>query len=248
MKDTLASAEQWVKLDEGGYGNDPNDHGGPTKYGITIEDYRENVNPHGTAADVSRLTIDQAFKIYVTRYWNPCDCDLLPVGVDYFTFDSAILSGTGTAIRWLQRAVGAVPDGQIGPKTLAAVAADHPMDILLKMEALRRQRLRTLAQWPIYGRGWTNRVNKSKTRALKLIKAQPALEESHPTPAVPAGPITQVAAPISPAPEGPTLTTAPALPEGKAFSIVPASPSNPTTDPQVQGGGRTGASTGDGKR
>lgn len=187
MKETLAKARLWVQQDEGGYSNDADDPGGPTKFGIDIRDYRSYIDPQGTAADVEKLTIEKAFEIYKERYWDTCSCDLLPVGVDYFTFDSGLLSGVGTAIRWLQRSVGATPDGFIGPKTLAAIDKDHPLDIVLKMEALRRQRLRTLSLWSIYGRGWTNRVNKATLRAKKLIAEVPALVESHPTPAVPVG-------------------------------------------------------------
>jgi lysozyme family protein len=200
MKSTLVSAEKWCELDEGAYTNDPDDPGGLTKFGITLEDYRSYISPTGTAEDVAALELPQAFKIYKERYWDPCSCDALPVGVDYFTFDSAILSGVGTAIRWLQRAVGATPDGRIGPKTMAAVAADHPLDILLKMEALRRQRLHTLPTWWKYGRGWTNRVNRAVTRSKKLIAAEPALP-AHPTPATPVGTASPRFAGVSPVPE-----------------------------------------------
>lgn len=171
MRQTLEQAKLWVSLDEGGYSNEPHDPGGPTKFGIDFRDYHAYIDPKGTAEDVKNLTLDQAFKIYEDRYWNPCSCNLLPVGVDYFTFDSALLSGVGAAIRWLQRAVGAEPDGKIGPKTMAKVAEADPLSVLTKMEAYRRARLHTLANWSVYGRGWTNRVNKATARAKKLIQS-----------------------------------------------------------------------------
>lgn len=220
MKATQLNAQRWVEQDEGGYGDDPNDPGGPTKFGITIYDFRSWFKaPEATAEDVAALKIEDAFEIYASRYWAPCSCDLLPPGVDYFTFDSAILSGTGPAIRWVQRAVGALPDGNIGPKTLAALNADHPLDIVAKMEALRRSRLRSLPTWVHFGRGWTNRVNKAVSRAKKLIADAPnALElaQAHPTPAVPGDGVPGPSkAPINPTPEEVTLN-------GKASSTTEA--------------------------
>lgn len=171
MRETLEKAKLWVEQDEGGYTNEAKDPGGPTKYGIDFRDYHAYIDPKGTAEDVARLTLEEAFKIYEERYWNPCSCNLLPIGIDYFVFDSALLSGVGTAIRWLQRAVGANADGKIGPKTLAAIAKADPLTTLTKIEAYRRARLHTLPQWNVYGRGWTNRVNKSTMRAKKLIQS-----------------------------------------------------------------------------
>lgn len=221
MRENLAKAKQWLLQDEGNFDNDPDDPGGPTKYGITIYDYRSWFKkPQATAADVERLTIEEAFEIYEERYWKPCSCDLLPSGIDYFTYDSGMLSGTGTAIRWLQRAIGAVPDGIIGPKTLAALGRDHPLDVLAKMEALRRMRLRTLPTWWKYGRGWTNRVNKSVARAKKLIADAPNAEklaELHPTPALPAGDASPRKAPILSTPEEVTL-------DGNSTSLASGAP------------------------
>lgn len=170
MKENFERTLGWVKIDEGGYTNDPHDNGGPTNFGITQEDLSSWVGHKISALAVRNMSFDVAKKIYRKKYWDECSCDHLPPGIDYFTFDSGILSGTGTAIKWLQRAVGAKPDGVIGDSTLAAIEADEPLAILEKMESLRRSRLRSLSDWRHFGRGWTNRVNKSKARALKLIK------------------------------------------------------------------------------
>src|SRR5512146_2878001 len=55
---------------EGGYSNHPNDPGGPTNFGITIFDYRKSVKPGATAADVRAMTVEEAKRIYRTRYWD----------------------------------------------------------------------------------------------------------------------------------------------------------------------------------
>ena len=107
---------------EGGYSNHPSDPGGPTNWGITIFDYRKYVNPKATAADVRRMTVEVARKIYRDKYWNALRCDELPAGVDYATFDYGVNSGISRAAKVLQRLLGVDADGEIGPNTLAAAA------------------------------------------------------------------------------------------------------------------------------
>ena len=170
MKENFDRIIPWVHQDEGEFSNDPHDTGGPTRLGITIHDYRKwTGNKNATALDVKNMSEAMVRDIYKEWYWDAVNGDELPSGVDYFMFDSGLLSGTVTASRWLQRCVGVKPDGIIGPRTLEAIRKDEPLQVLLKVEKLRRQSLRSLKQWSRYGRGWTNRVNKSKARALKLI-------------------------------------------------------------------------------
>lgn len=171
MKENFFKTLAFVKIDEGAYSNHPNDPGGPTRLGITIHDYRRWTGRHVDANDVRRMPESVVGEIYKKWYWDTCKCDLLPSGVDYFVFDSGILSGTGTAAKWLQRAVGTSPDGKIGPKTIEAANRLPAKTTILKMETLRRNRLRSLSNWRYFGKGWTNRVNKSKARAVKLIGA-----------------------------------------------------------------------------
>ena len=67
---------------EGGYSNDPNDPGGETKYGIS-----KRYNPD---VDVASLTLEQAKKIYLERYWIPAGCDNQPYPLDICLFDGAV--------------------------------------------------------------------------------------------------------------------------------------------------------------
>lgn len=171
MIDNFEKMIKWVHQDEGEYSDDKGDPGGPTRLGITIHDYRRWFkDPLASAEDVKKLTEDQVRAIYKAWYWDELSCDLLPSGVDYFMFDSGLLSGTRTAAKWLQRSVGARADGLIGEKTLELVQKDDPLQLLIKIERLRRSSLRSLPGWRRFGRGWTNRVNKSKLRAVKLIE------------------------------------------------------------------------------
>lgn len=171
MRETFEKMIAWVHADEGEYSNDPKDPGGPTRLGITYKDLaRYRGIPEKSAwSKVRGMKEDEVKAIYRKFYWDPLSCDDLPIGVDYFLFDSGLLSGIGTAAKWLQRSVGATPDGEIGPKTLAALDGKAPAVLLGDLVTRRRASLKSLSLWRTYGKGWTNRVNKSRTRAVKLI-------------------------------------------------------------------------------
>src|SRR5258708_4885220 len=103
MKNNFNDCLNRVLKDEGGYSNHPADPGGTTNYGITLRDYRDNINPRGTANDVKNMRLADAKQIYRTKYWNALGCDNLASGVDYTCFDYGVNSGLGRPRKALQR-------------------------------------------------------------------------------------------------------------------------------------------------
>jgi lysozyme family protein len=98
-----------------GYVNDPNDHGGETKFGIAQKFI--------TDLCVRDATLEQAQKVYYDRYWIQSGCDRIPSPLDLLHFDTAVNMGVGTAVKFLQTEVGAKADGSFGPATIAALIA-----------------------------------------------------------------------------------------------------------------------------
>lgn len=159
---------------EGGYTNHPSDPGGPTKYGITIHDYRKYVNKSGTAADVKAMTLEQAMGIYRARYWDSQKCDLLPSGVDYAIFDYGVNSGIGRSGKVLRRLLG-MPDNT-HVITNAVVSAANKRDAAELVKAICDERLaflKRLRTWPTFGKGWGRRVAEVRAHALKLAGNPP---------------------------------------------------------------------------
>src|SRR5690606_26851833 len=104
MKENFSKILEWVKKDEGPYSNHPEDNGGPTRYGITIHTLRRwRKDKSLSAEDVKNLSEEEVHQIYKKWYWDAVRADDLPSGLDYFMFDCGLLSGVGTAIKWLQR-------------------------------------------------------------------------------------------------------------------------------------------------
>ena len=161
MKSNYELAYSLIREKEGGYANRPKKHdpGGETNYGVTQKTY----NAYRKVAGLPRQSVklisqDEVAEIYRRDYANPVRFGALPAGVDYFVFDTAIHSGPVRAAKLLQRAVGAEEDGFIGAKTLAAVDAMPPMQLLLKLRDVRMSYLKSLDNWRYNAKGWTNRL------------------------------------------------------------------------------------------
>lgn len=169
MLQTYQEAMQQVYSDEGGYTNEATDPGGPTNWGITIYDARKYWKPSATAKDVKNMPKDVAAQIYRLHYANAIHYDDLPPGVDYAVLDFGINSGISRSARYLQRIVGAVPDGVIGPNTILNVNKMNPVDIINKLYDARLAYLQSLTRmWRIYGHGWTLRCDRGRKLAIYL--------------------------------------------------------------------------------
>ena len=158
---------------EGGYVHDPVDRGGPTKYGITQRTLRAWRGQPMTAADVRRLTRDEARAIYRRQYVDEPGFATLPDPLRAQVIDDAVLSGPRQAVKDVQRAIGGVTvDGQLGPTTRAALDAAGARLVHARLIQARTVRLARIVQRdPTQARfltGWLTRIT-----AFALDLAEP---------------------------------------------------------------------------
>lgn len=183
---------------EGGYTNDPKDPGGPTNWGITIDDAKMYWRVDATAADVKAMPLDVAKNIYKAKYWDAVRGDELPAGVDYCVFDYGVNSGIHRAIPLLQRIVGVTVDGKMGLETITATiracSTQEGRDAVINhYQNDRLVFLQSLGTWSHFGKGWGTRVREVRALALKMSagvttppKAQtPPTDSWHPMPGTP---------------------------------------------------------------
>ena len=168
MKDNFQKALAAVLVHEGGFVNHPQDPGGMTNLGCTKAVWEEHCGHTVDEKAMRALTPNDVGPLYRQKYWNKVCGDDLPAGVDYVVFDAAINSGPGRAAKWLQACVGVEPDGGIGPKTLAAVKAANPKQLVEDYSKRRLSFLMDLPTWGTFGKGWTRRVNEVNTTALSM--------------------------------------------------------------------------------
>ena len=149
---------------EGGYVSHPADRGGPTRFGIAEAVARA----HGYAGAMADLPRDEAAAIYRRLYWLRPRFDQVAERTPRVAaelFDTGANMGPAVAATFLQRALTAlnrggtdypdlVPDGRVGPATLAALDAFLEVrgkrggeTVLLRaLEALQGERYLRLAE------------------------------------------------------------------------------------------------------
>lgn len=169
MKENFDAALKAILHHEGGYVNHPRDPGGMTNLGVTKRVWEEWVKREVTEAEMRALTPELVGPLYKQMYWDRVRGDELPDGVDYIVFDTAVNSGPGRAIRFLQGCVGAEMDGALGPKTMAAVKAADPKQLVEDYAKRRLSFLQDLPTWDTFGRGWGRRVAEVQNTASTMI-------------------------------------------------------------------------------
>jgi lysozyme family protein len=168
MKDNFDSALEAVLHHEGGFVNHPADPGGMTNLGVTKKVWEEWVGHEVDEKTMRGLTPEIVGPMYKAKYWDKIKGDELPSGVDYAVFDAAVNSGPGRAAKWLQSCVGVEQDGGIGPKTLAAVSAMNPSELVEDYAKRRLSFLMDLPHWGTFGKGWGRRVAAVQTVAATM--------------------------------------------------------------------------------
>ena len=150
---------------EGGYVDHPADSGGPTKYGITQKTLGLYRGKEVTAKDVKNLDIYEARRIYYENYWIKPQFASLSLGFvnNEILFDTAVHQGPRSAVKMLQRAVGATPDGILGPVTRASVLGWDEKVLAAKMISVRLRTIgRLVTRKPsqaVFAAGWCKRLS-----------------------------------------------------------------------------------------
>lgn len=139
----------WEK--EGGFSNDPDDPGGATNYGITLQTARENgldIDGDGDidVDDIKQMTPEAALAVYKNKYWSPLfDVDLnLPWDIAIAAFDAGVNCGVSRAKKW-------VAD---------ALKTSNPLKVLNTYRRIHYSVI--ISKNPVLGKyrnGWNNRVN-----------------------------------------------------------------------------------------
>ena len=200
MKENFDSWLVDVLKHEGEFVDHPNDPGGATNKGVTIGTLRRlgiDVDGDGDSdiVDLRALRVEHVARVYRLFYWDAVRGDLLPSGIDGMVADFAVNSGPSRAAEHLQRAVGAVVDGDIGPKTLELVRKADPVAVIEAVTKSRMRFLQRLAIWPTFARGWTSRVESVRKRALYLAANPPKVALPPIAAAAPVAPATPAPAP-----------------------------------------------------
>jgi len=158
---------------EGGYSDDPSDHGGATKFGISLRfmkliGYDTSGDGHINKFDVRILSKRQATEIYRERFWEYYNLDQInDEGVAIRAMSFFVNMRGRTAAKIIQRALIACDcvikdDGVIGAKSITAINSTPPSSLIpaIRSEAAgvyRRIAARDASQLRFL-RGWLKRA------------------------------------------------------------------------------------------
>jgi lysozyme family protein len=157
---------------EGGFVNHPSDPGGMTNLGVTKAVWDAHTGKDASEADMRALTPQTVQPIYKARYWDVIHGDALPHGVDYCLFDCAVNSGPGRAVKLAQYVLHQKVDGSLGPKTMAAIKAADPVELIEDYSQRRLDFLKSLPTWETFGKGWGKRVSEVELEAKTFSRNQ----------------------------------------------------------------------------
>ena len=163
MKQPFDIALAFTLPAEGGYVDDPADHGGATNHGITqavYDDWRDEQKL--ARQSVVMITDAETSRIYQERYWTTGRCDGMTLKLAVTHFDWCVNHGVSGAIETLQQTVGVDADGIWGPATAAAVA-QAPVAMYYAYINARRAwytaRVNSRPDQAKFGPGWMKRCD-----------------------------------------------------------------------------------------
>jgi lysozyme family protein len=169
MRENFDEALKAILKHEGGFVNHKLDPGGMTNLGVTKKVWEEWVGRAVDEKAMRALTPETVAPMYRKKYWDAVRADELPDGLDYLMFDFAVNAGPRRAIRTMQKAIGATPDGVIGPKTMQALKEANQSELVAKFSEEKEAFYRSLPTFGTFGRGWLRRVAEAKTHAETML-------------------------------------------------------------------------------
>ena len=168
MKENYQHCLEMILHHEGGYVNHPKDPGGETNLGVTKRVYED----FGGEKDMKDLLVEDVAPIYEKNYWGRMKCDDIPNGLDLCVFDFGVNAGTGRSAKYLQRMIGTVADGGIGPNTLKALKVycdtEGVESAIATYTEVRQEFYESLSTFDTFGKGWTRRNKETELEAFKM--------------------------------------------------------------------------------
>lgn len=140
------------------------DPGGRTRFGIA-EKYHPWLEQIGFYTSMSASqAFGAAMVLYLLEYCQPLDIAAISdQAIATKLLSLSVNEGIDNPVKWLQEAVGAIPDGAIGPATIAALNKADPQKALaaLKQQAIAwyEQLAKDNPADEEYLKGWINRAN-----------------------------------------------------------------------------------------
>ena len=153
-----------------GWADDPDDLGGQTMVGVTMATYEEYCRrkgyPKPTTGRLMDLSYNDWKSILKMLYWDRWNADEIRRQSIAEIVCDFVWASWAHGIKVPQDLVGVIPDGIVGPKTLAAVNSRNPRELFDQIKIARFDFIEDICRkHPAnnkFKRGWMNRINDIK--------------------------------------------------------------------------------------
>lgn len=165
MADFKKYAPKLLQL-EGGFVNHPEDKGGITNCGITLETFRSFFGQDKTVKDLQSMSNGMWKEIIKAGYWDKVKADEIEnQSLAELIADWCVNSGL-SAIRKVQDVLGCKPDGIVGPITLSLINTSDAEKLHERIWNARHQFYINIVKrnprQKVFMNGWMNRLNRFK--------------------------------------------------------------------------------------
>jgi len=175
MLGNFAPVYAFTRAQEGGWEDNSADPAGCTMKGIPLGKYQDWCAKQGLpepAPDDLRNIDDATLEAIYREYWTDVNGDGLPDGVDLSVYDAGFDTGPGTAAEQLQRILGVVADGDVGPITCAAAARTSPFVLIANLAEAQEAYYRTRPTFATFGKGWLARVQRRRSAGMAMASGR----------------------------------------------------------------------------
>ena len=161
----------FVLAEEGGFVDNPDDPGGATNAGITLETFQD-WHDGATVEALKNISHAEIEGIYFDQYWTSVAGDKLPAGLDLMVFDHGVTAGPRRSALLLQRLLGVTQDSHIGPLTIAAIGARSITELIAQLSGVQKAFYRSRPGFSEFGDGWIARLERRTKAALAMTGPQ----------------------------------------------------------------------------
>ena len=170
MTQNFRDCLELVLKHEGGFVNHKLDPGGMTNLGVTKKVWEDWIGHEVDEKAMRELTPALVAPMYEMKYWRTSYCEKLPRGLDLLVFSMAVNAGSGRSVKLLQDAIGVLPDGVIGPRTMAKINEANAETLIDKFSEARTAYYKGLKLFPVFGVGWLRRTENERKEAIEMAK------------------------------------------------------------------------------
>jgi lysozyme family protein len=168
VSEHFESSLSWVLAQEGGFAKLAQDE--TTNLGVKQSTWEDWIKKKVSEQDMKKLTVGDVAPLYRKNYYEAAHCPQIAYPLSLAVFDFAVNSGVGRSLQVLSYLAGISLDTKMHGKLIEYVNEHpNPKAFVLQYLDARKNFLRTLRNYTLYGNGWEKRVMRLQVHIIDLL-------------------------------------------------------------------------------